>query len=202
MREFEDIRGLVCSGKQKRKNKLILCHTSRNIEDYLSSIKNRHNGKFDRIPNYVIGRDGKVFKLLPNTGYSNMFSNLNLNRNSIVISLENLGWLEKLPLSDHYVNWIGDIYKEEMVVTKKWRDYHFWQPYTEKQIDSCVFLCKDLIKIFSINKECVGHNTKVTGVEKFEGILTRSNFDTNLTDVSPAFDFELFIKKIEDEQFV
>lgn len=199
MLEFEEIKGLTCSGRQKKKKQIILSHTSRNIEDYISSLKYRHNSKFDRIPNYLIGRNGKIFKLLPNTGYSNIFSNMNVNRNSINITLENLGWLEKIPLSDNYVNWIGDIYREEDIVVKKWRDYYFWQPYTEEQINSCASVCKEMIKIFSIDKTCVGHNTKINGIERFSGIATKSNFNSDITDVSPAFDFELFIKKIEDE---
>ena len=56
-----------------------------------------------------------------------------------------------------------------------------------------------LITIFSIDKKCVGHNTKINGAERYEGILTKSNFELYNTDVSPAFDFEWFVKKIEDE---
>jgi hypothetical protein len=59
-------------------------------------------------------------------------------------------------------------------------------------------LCKKLIKELSINKECVGHNTKINGVERYEGIVTKSNFDIEFTDVSPAFNFEQFIKLIEN----
>jgi N-acetyl-anhydromuramyl-L-alanine amidase AmpD len=109
-----------------------------------------------------------------------------------------LGWLEKEPLKNHYINWIGNIYKEK-IVDKKWRDYFFWQPYTEIQMDSLVELCKDLSKKMSINLTCVGHNTKTNRMETFDGIFTRSNFDENYTDVSPAFDFEYFIKKLENE---
>jgi hypothetical protein len=44
----------------------------------------------------------------------------------------------------------------------------------------------------SITKRSVGHNTKFEGIEKFEGIVTKSNFDVIFTDVSPAFDFNKF----------
>jgi hypothetical protein len=121
-----------------------------------------------------------------------------LNKRSIIVSLENLGWLEKQPLKNYHINWIGDIYKEK-IVEKKWRDYFFWQPYTEEQIDSLANLCKELLIKFEINKKCVGHNTKVKGVETYLGILTRSNFDEFSTDLSPAFNFEYFLKKLENE---
>ena len=130
-------------GKQKKKHQIILSHTSRNVENYLQSIKYRYNGKYHKIPNYIITKEGKILKLLEDIEYSKFFNEDKINRNSVIIVLENLGWIQKEPLKDYYVNWIGDIYKGN-VHEKKWRDYFFWEPYTEKQIDSTVILCKML----------------------------------------------------------
>lgn len=186
------------TGKQDKKKQIILMHTSRNVENYLLSLKYRNNGKYEKIPNYVISRDGKILKLLNNNENTNLFNNVRLNKNSITISLENLGWVERQPLKNSYINWIGDIYKEK-VFERKWRDYFHWQPYTDIQIEQTSNLCKMLSNELSIKKECVGHNTKINGVEKIEGIITRSNLDSEFTDVSPAFNFEQFIKYLEDE---
>jgi len=185
-------------GKQKKKHQIILTHTGRNVENYLASLRYRYNGKYDRIPNYVIKKDGTIIKLLENIEHTNYYKKINVNRNGIFICLENLGWLEKQPLKDYYINWIGDIYKGE-VFERKWRDYFFWDKYTNEQIDSLTILCKTIIKEKRMSKDIIGHNTKVRNVELFEGIVTRSNFDSNITDVSPAFDFEKFRKKIENE---
>jgi len=201
MVKIEQIPNIKCLGKQKKKKQIILTHSSRNLKDYISSIKYRYNGNYDKVPNFIISRDGVIYRVLPEIGYSKYFKNQNINRNSIIISLENLGWLEKRPLTNEYVNWIGDIYKGE-VFEKKWRDYFFWQPYTDKQMDSCVELCKNITNEFSIDKKCIGHNTKIDGVERYEGIVSRSNFNSDKTDVSPAFNFETFLKKIENEQLV
>ena len=185
-------------GKQKKKHQIILTHTSRNINDYLQSLKFRFNGDFKRIPNYIITREGKIIQLLGNTEHSEYFKDLNINRNSIIISLENLGWLQKEPLTDHYINWIGDIYKGN-VFEKKWRDYFFWQPYTEKQVLSTNSLCDKLLKEMKIKPQIVEHNTKIVGVEKFVGVVSKSNFGTNYTDLSPAFNFNELLKNIENE---
>ena len=75
-----------------------------------------------------------------------------------------MGWLEKEPLSDQYINWIGDIYKG-YVVEKKWRDYFFWQPYEDKQIDKLVEVCNNLFEEMKIENNFVGHNTKINGIE-------------------------------------
>ena len=185
-------------GKQKKKHQIILTHTSRNINDYLQSLKFRYNGNFKRIPNYIITRDGKIIQLLGNTEHSEYFKDPNINRNSIIVSLENLGWLQKEPLTDHYINWIGDIYKGN-VFEKKWRDYFFWHPYTESQIENLGLLCKELFDTVKIKPQIVEHNTKINGIEKYCGIVTKSNFGVDYTDVSPAFKFNEFLKKIENE---
>ena len=188
------------TGKQKKKKQIILCHTSREVEEYLASLKFRYNGKFDRIPNYVITRDGKILQLLSDISHTNYFNNENINRNSIIICLENLGWLEKKPLTNYYINWKGSIYNEQ-VYEKKWRDYFFWEPYTTSQIESTADLCNQLNETLRIDNRCIGHNTKVVGVENFEGIVTKSNFDSDFTDLSPSFNFETFRKLLKNEQF-
>jgi N-acetyl-anhydromuramyl-L-alanine amidase AmpD len=185
-------------GKQKKKHQIILTHTSRNINDYLQSLKFRFNGSFKRIPNYIITREGKVIQLLGNTEHSEYFKDPNINRNSIIVSLENLGWLQKEPLTDHYINWIGDIYKGN-VFEKKWRDYFFWQPYTEEQVKTTSSLCGKLLKDMKIKSQIVEHNTKIVGIEKYIGIVSKSNFDMNYTDLSPAFNFNELLKNIENE---
>lgn len=185
-------------GNNDKKKQIILTHTSRDIENYLMSLKYRYNGKYDKIPNYVIDREGNILKLLDDEGYSNFFRDLKINQNSIIICLENLGWLEKEPLTNHYINWIGNIYKEK-VYEKRWRDYYFWHPYTDIQLEKTGELCMSLIKIHSIKNKCIGHNTKINGVEKYEGIVTKSNFDSDFTDVSPSFNFEQFLKHIDNE---
>jgi hypothetical protein len=185
-------------GKQVKKKQIILSHSSRKMENYLQSLKYRFNGKFDRIPNYIISKEGKILQLLNNCEHTNYFSEPNINRNSIIIVLENLGWLQKEPLKDYYINWIGDIYKG-MPFERKWRDYFFWDPYTKEQISSLTELTKILFKEMKIESNIVGHNTKINGIERYEGLVTRSNFDVDFTDLSPAFDFEMLTNSLQDE---
>ena len=87
--------------------------------------------------------------------------------------------------------------KEREIYEKKWRGYNFWQPYTETQIDKLVDLIKFLCDKFNIPKNSIGHNVKVDKVENFNGITTKSNYDSESTDLNPAFDFNIFIKKVE-----
>lgn len=184
--------------EEKQKTQIVLTHTSRNIIDYMVSLKYRFSGNPQKLPHYVIDRDGKIIHVLEEMKNGKFTSNDRINSKSIVICLENLGWLEKVPLKNYHINWIGNIYKGD-VVDKKWRDYFFWQPYTDIQLEKTVELCKKLSKEYKISLNCVGHNTKVKGSESFLGILTKSNFDEFSTDLSPAFDFEKFKKLLENE---
>jgi N-acetyl-anhydromuramyl-L-alanine amidase AmpD len=175
-------------GKHKNKKQIILCHTSRDVEEYLTSLKFRYNKKYDKIPHFVISRTGKILQLLPENTFSNFFDFTYMNKNSVIICLENLGWMEKKPLTNHHINWKGSIYNEPPY-EKKWRDYFFWQPYTETQIDNLGLLCKELFKSIKIKPHIVEHNIKISGIEKYCGIVTKSNFGVDYTDVSPAFKF-------------
>ena len=197
MLNIENYGNFKTTGKQKKKKQIILCHTSREVEEYLTSLKVRYNSKYDKIPNYVIVKNGTVLQLLPDDGHSNFFLESNINKNSIIICLENLGWLEKKPLTNYHINWKGSIYNQE-VYEKKWRDFFFWDPYSDAQVNSAAELCLHLTEILNIKKKCVGHNTKIDGVEHFEGIVSKSNFDGRFTDLNPSFSFDTFNKLIEN----
>ena len=197
MLNIEKYGNFKTTGKQKKKKQIILCHTSREVEEYLTSLKFRYNSKYDKIPNYLITKNGKILQLLPDEGHSNFFMESNINRNSIIVCLENLGWLEKKPLTNYYINWKGSIYNQE-VYEKKWRDFFFWEPYSEEQMKSTAELCLHLTEILKIKKMCVGHNTKIDGVENFEGIVSKSNFDGRYTDLNPSFSFDTFNKLIHN----
>jgi hypothetical protein len=62
-------------------------------------------------------------------------------------------------------------------------------------------LCNQLIESQNIERKFIGHNTKVDGVSRYGGIVSRSNFDSNYTDLNPSFNFETFTKIIENEQY-
>jgi len=184
-------------GKSNTKKQIILCETKRSARNYIYSLKYRYNGKNPYLPNYVISRDGEIYQIIKPNEYSKFMDDEKINKNSIIICLENLGWLEKNPLQDEYINWIGDIYKEE-VFEKRWRDKSYWQPYNkEEQIKSLVLLLKELCDEFNIPKICVDTNVKQTGVESFRGIVSKSSFEFIHKDLNPSFDFKQLQKLLK-----
>jgi N-acetyl-anhydromuramyl-L-alanine amidase AmpD len=184
--------------KNKNKKQIILCNTFRDASNYLVSLKYRNNGEFKKIPNYVITKEGKVLQLIPDDSYSEFFKKTEINKDAIIICLENNGWLNKGILNPNYYNWIGEEISKDVFI-KKWRNKLYWDKYTPEQTESLTILCKKILKKFKIDKNFIGHNTKVDGIKIFNGIVCRSNYDNQYTDLSPAFEFESFKKNIEDE---
>lgn len=179
------------------KRQIILADTKRPYKNYIQSLINRYNKNNPYLPNYVINKNGEIFMILQPNKYSKYMGNESLDKNSIVIVLENLTWLKKIPIEPHYLNWIGDIYKEK-VFEKKWRDQFFWDPYSQKQIESLVLLTKMLCENFDIKKQITGTNVKIPGVENFNGVTTKSNHISNCKDINPSFDFKNFEKLLNE----
>jgi hypothetical protein len=186
-------------GNSKYKKQIIICETKRDYKNFIMSLKYRYDGNNPYLPNYVINRSGEVYIIMEPHNYSMFMNNHKLDKNSIIICLENFGWLEKKPIENIYLNWIGDIYKKE-VFERKWRDKNFWHPYdSEKQIESLVDLLKNLCEVFEIPKVCAETNVILTNPDKFKGILSKSSFNMDFKDVNPSFDFKRLQKLLSDD---
>jgi N-acetyl-anhydromuramyl-L-alanine amidase AmpD len=182
-------------GEQYNKKQIILSNSHRDAKNYLASLEFRMNSKNTKVPHYLIDKEGNITQLMENDWFSSYISDPDVNKNSINICLENLGWLEKVPLKSYYVNWIGDIYNGT-IFERKWRDYFFWDPYTEEQMNSLSELCDKICEDTGINNKTTGHNTKMNGVQKFSGIVSLSNYSEKFLDVNPSFKFEKLKNKI------
>lgn len=181
-----------------KKTQIILSETKRSAKNYINSLKYRYNGKNPYIPNYVVDKEGGIFKLINDDQHSNYMSNDKVDSQSIIIVLENYGWLLKNALENTYVNYVGDIYKKD-VFEKKWRDYLYWDKYDEKQIIALSKLLNNICDKMNIEKECIGTNVRFNEVVDFKGIVSKSNYDFIYKDINPSFDFKLLTKLLKNE---
>jgi len=186
---IEKENSVVCGDILSGKTQIMIGHTSRNIKDYLKSLNLRHNGKYDRQPHFIISKRGEVVKTASPKQYTNFFGYKEIDSNIVVVLLENEGWVKPKKNNPRLCDWLGDIYNGE-VFEKKWRNKLFWSTYTDKQMESLIVLLSDLCVDLKIEKKFIGHNVRVDGVERFKGIVTRSNYSEYFTDLSPAFNFE------------
>jgi outer membrane protein assembly factor BamA len=114
--------------------------------------------------------------------------------------LENEGWLTKdLFEENKYINYVGHIYKREEVVEKRWRNFKYWAPYSNQQMEALAKLVKKLCEEYKIPLNVVAHNTGFKDANKYEGILYRSNFEKHYTDISPTWDSNMFKVMIENK---
>jgi hypothetical protein len=160
---------------------------------------NRYNGNYRKTASFTIDFDGNVYKHFEPKYRSKYFKDNNLNDKSIVILLENDGWLIKNYNTDEYITLNGDIYRnKDLIVEKNWRNETYWCDYSDKQLESAIELVIMLCNKFRIPKIVTEHNTKIDGIKDFSGIFYKANIEKYFIDLNPSWKYELFKDKIEN----
>jgi N-acetyl-anhydromuramyl-L-alanine amidase AmpD len=179
------------------KKQIVIGHTFNNNMKHFKGWLLRHNGKYKTTTPYTVDTNGNVYEHFNPKYQSKYFKNTELDNKSIVILLENDGWLLKNTEKNEFITWIGDIYKQpELVVEKRWRGYNYWSPYPKKQIESVISLVRVLCGEFNIPPVSINHNTRVDDLIGYEGVLYKSNLEKHYTDLSPSWDCEEFKNKL------
>lgn len=184
---------------ETNKKLIVLGNSLSDKDNHITGWENRMGGEYKKTSTYTIFRNGEIYEHFKPSYYSSFVENESIDKKIISITLENQGWLNKDLKNDRYFNWVGNIYKRnKSVYEKRWRGFVYWDSYTNKQMKSCVFLIKHLCDKFNIENKCVGHNTYIDGIDMFEGITYRSNFQREYTDLNPSWDFKKFKELIEN----
>jgi N-acetyl-anhydromuramyl-L-alanine amidase AmpD len=178
--------------RKSKKTQIFLYDTQRRVDDFIMKLKYRNDGKYEDVPHYIVTKQGKVYKIFDGN-YSSKTFGVKWDNKQIKIALENLGWLHKNTITGILYNWIGDPYRSEPYI-KKWRNYYFWDPYTEEQLSALVELCKNLCKDYNIPYQTVPSQGYLSNAIKFTGIVCKSNFLNIYTDINPSFNFNIFYK--------
>ncbi len=182
------------------KKQIVIGHTFNHDMRHAIGWLHRNNGYYKKTAAFSIDAAGFVYKHFDPQYQSNIFEDKLLNDRSIVILLENDGWLIKNSRNE-FITWNGDIYNNDSdVIRVKWRGYEYWTPYTNEQVESSAKLISKLCNDFQIPLNVISHNTKVNGIKDYEGVIYRSNLDKNNTDLSPAFNFANFKEINENKQ--
>ena len=180
------------------KKQIVIANTFNHDMKHVIGWKKRYNGNYKKTAAFSIDAAGIVYRHFDPRFQSKYFGNIDLDSKSIIILLENDGWLFKDNEKNIFITWVGNIYnKPDEVFEKRWRGHAHWSNYTKEQFDSCVKLTKMLCEEFFIPKIVFSHNTKVDGLSDFSGVLYKSNIEKFYTDVTPAWDFEEFKNKLE-----
>lgn len=184
-----------------KKRQIILGNTFSEKHNHINGWLSRLSGEYKKTSMYTIDRKGVIYEHFNPNSYSDFTGNKSVDKKIISISIENQGWLQKDLLKDKYFDWVGNIYKRRVkVIEKRWRGFNYWDPYTKKQLKSCVSLIDYLCEEYDIPKKCVSHNTYIEGVEFFEGIVYKSNYYKESTDLSPAWEYKKMKEEIEGDE--
>ena len=157
----------------------------------------RVNGQYKNTTAYTIDKDGTIYQHF-NPDYSGRIFDRKVDETIIAITMVNLGYLKLDTDIDSFITWLGDIYKGDKVVEKRWRGHKFWEPYTDEQKEAAVELAKYLCDRFTIGNNTVTHNIRLDAPNTFSGVMYRSNFNKHYSDLSPAWDFEQFKENMEN----
>ncbi len=183
-----------------KKTQIILAGSLRKESNHILHLKKKDFGMTKRWPTYTITREGVIYQHYEPIYYSDFMGNKELDKKSVSIVLENMGMLFYDVNKESFVNWINEECTDsKMIGERLWKNYRYWEKYTTAQYDSLTFLCNHLIKELDIKLDAVGHNVLATEVDMgaFQGITTRSNYDSEYTDLNPQFDWAKFLKMMD-----
>lgn len=179
------------------KKQIILGNTYNSNMKHVMGWENRFNGNNKKTAHFTISESGEIFNHFDPEYQSSFFNDRYLDSKSIIILIENIGWLEK-DEKNRFITMYGDIYKNtDNVIARKWREHEFWVKYNEKQVESALELINQLTEDFYIPKTIFGHNTKIDDLSDYQGVLYKSNLEKYFSDLTPAWDFKSFKEKLE-----
>lgn len=181
---------LIIKKRKTKKTQILLYDTKRRSDDFINMLKYRRNGKYEGAPHFVISKNGQVYQIF-NTDYSSTTFDTPKDKGIIKIAIENLGWLNKNTITGIHYNWIGDPYRLTPLL-KNWRNYFWWDKYTEEQFKSISLLTNDLCEKHNIFKQVVPSQGYFKNASNFKGIVCKSNFSDIYKDINPSFNFRIF----------
>lgn len=179
-----------------KKTQIILAGSLRKGSNRILRLKRKDFGLSKAWPTFTIRRDGKIFQHYDPIYTSEFMGNKDIDKKSISIVLENMGLLSFDFEANKYLNWINEECDEILVHEKLWKTCRYWEAYTEEQYMASLNLCVYLCRKYGVKQDNIGHNSLLENATTFQGILSKSNFDSEHFDLNPSFDFKRFMKEL------
>lgn len=174
-----------------KKTQIILGASLRKDSNHILHLQTKDFGQTKKWPMFSITRTGKIYQHFDPEYYSDYMGNKEIDRKAITIVLENMGMLFYDVNKECMVNWINEecIGDDDLIFQKVWKNARYWENYFPEQYLSLGLLINSLIDEFNIERNGLGYNVYDENTVNFNGIVTRSNYDSDYSDVNPAFNF-------------
>lgn len=179
-----------------KKRQIILAGSLRIDHNHIIHLQHKKRGRSKSWNTFTITREGVVYQHFDPACYSDFMGIKDVDKHSISIVLENMGMVFYDFESNQYLNWIHEECDESVLYEQNWKNSRYWERYSIKQFNSTIDLCKQLCQKHRIPLDSLGFNAFHEDTAKYEGIVCRSNFDHDYTDLNHSFDFKKFLKKI------
>jgi N-acetyl-anhydromuramyl-L-alanine amidase AmpD len=177
-----------------KKTQIIIAGSLRKESNQILHLQTKDFGASKRWSTYTISREGKIYQHYDPQYYSDYMGIKEIDKKSISIVLENMGMLIYDTNKESFINWINEECDEKLVYEKLWKNFRYWESYSNVQYDSLSWLCMYLCKEYGINLDALGFNVFHEETTNYQGIVTRSNYDSDYSDLNPSFDFQKFLK--------
>lgn len=181
---------------KNKKSQIILGGSLRKDSNHIIHLQYKDFGQTKKWPTFSITREGKIYQHYDPTYYSDYMGVKDIDKKSISIVLENMGMLFYDANKEQFVNWINERCPDNLVYEKVWKNCRYWEKYTDEQYESLALLCEFLFKEYGIEKDALGFNVHDPDSIGYHGILTRSNYDSDYTDLNPSFDFQKLLRML------
>lgn len=174
------------------KTQIVIGNSLRKKNYHINRLMHKEYGKTKKWNTYTITREGKIFQHYNPEYYSDFLGIKEADKKSISILLENMGALVKH--NNVYLNWLNETCEPELIIKKKFMGQYYWENITKEQYESLKFLVDFLMKEFKIENKIIDFHHHHKDVLKFKGIVLRSNYIEDSTDINPTLD----ISKIKE----
>jgi N-acetyl-anhydromuramyl-L-alanine amidase AmpD len=183
---------------QIAKTQIILATSLRKEHNHIIRLQHKEYKKTKTWNTYTISRDGQIYQHYDPIYHSDFIGIKEVDKKTISIVLENMGCLFVAP-TDKYINWINEVCDTDRVEEKEWQGYKFWEKFTPEQIESTVVLCRRLCDDFIIPKMTIDFHYYHKETQKYRGIVFRSNYIEDCSDINPLFDIPKFNEMLRNE---
>lgn len=176
---------------QTVKTQIVLATSLRKDSYHITRLLHKDYGKTKKWNTYTVGRDGTIYQHYDDKFHSDFLGIKEADKQSISIVMENMGCLFQTPTGKH-INWLNEVCEEDHVIEKDWFGYNYWEEFPEAQLEGVVQLCKELCEQHNIQKKCIEFHHYHKDTIKFKGIVFRSNYIEDSSDINPLFDIVKF----------
>jgi N-acetyl-anhydromuramyl-L-alanine amidase AmpD len=173
------------------KTQIVLATGLRKNGYHITRLQHKDYGKSKKWNTYTITRDGVIYQHYDEKYHTDFLGVKEGDKKSISVVLENMGNLFKTS-DGKYMNWLNEYCPAERVGEYDWTDNSYWEMFDDEQINSLAKLCVMLCEKYNIPKKCFETHHHHKNIVKFRGIVFRSNYIEDSTDINPLFNIERF----------